>query len=778
MPTKTRQARPEAAPPSPRARKTPRRPATAAAEERQAAEPLAAEAAEADVPAVAAKPPARKAARPRRRKSDVVPAEVVEAAAAVTPEPAPEPVAPPSAQPEASADDAHEPADERPRRSRSRRRAASPAAPAAQQPAPPSPPAAPAGPPARIQPPADGAIFGRYVVQIPGEEDAELTLRNAYPGTALCTCLDFALSESGDCPHVQAVNAYLQADRARAEALARGPQQPGSRIAVLHGARRRLLWLPGTECPSALNDLADEVLGVPPDELDDQAVPRLLRAAREAGHPLQVDDSVWTHLAAERDARWRVHRLQALMPEGPASPLLNELRPDAEPLLPLQAEAALFAVCAGRCILADTPELQPMQQALTAIALWRLHFGVERVLVLAPSQALDRWRRALPPDERVGLMALENVATDPALHRSLDPELLVVHEPDGGGLWVDADRAAALLRLRSAHAIVLPPADWPQHPAELPLRLAFVDAERRGPYAALLHEHGLRDEAGELCGLHELEDLRDTLPSVLLMRPLDEVRALLPERVDRVRRVALPAADRARHGRLAAALGETLSRWQRLGWLPDSAQRQLLDQVQGLRRLCAGDGADNVLAAKADAVCAWLADAEAPVAKGVVFSQWPDAVRALQRLLARRGVGAVCHIADDGAAACRQAVQHWSQDEGCRLILVADPGASALELPARDAQVLHLDRPWNPRMLTRRFGRVHKRGKAHLVPVIHLVAEGSFEDGVLQVLADRREPLPDLLDGNAAEGFLQGDVLTQWLADLAAVLALATGPSA
>jgi hypothetical protein len=75
----------------------------------------------------------------------------------------------------------------------------------------------------------------------------------------------------------------------------------------------------------------------------------------------------------------------------------------------------------------------------------------------------------------------------------------------------------------------------------------------------------------------------------------------LPERVDRVRRVPVPGVDRDQHAALAAAAGRS-SRWQRVGWLPDAAQRQLVDAVQALRRLCAGDGAPGIAAAKAAAV--------------------------------------------------------------------------------------------------------------------------------------------------------------------------------
>ena len=107
------------------------------------------------------------------------------------------------------------------------------------------------------------------------------------------------------------------------------------------------------------------------------------------------------------------------------------------------------------------------------------------------------------------------------------------------------------------------------------------------------------------------------------------------------------------------------------------------------------------------------------------------------------------------------------------MLLVADAGSAALELHSPSAQLLHLDRPWNTRLLARRFGRVHRRGKAHLVPVTQLLLQGSFEERLFALQADRAEPLPDLLDANAAEAFLQGDALAQWQVDLAALLAVA-----
>ena len=187
-----------------------------------------------------------------------------------------------------------------------------------------------------------------------------------------------------------------------------------------------------------------------------------------------------------------------------------------------------------------------------------------------------------------------------------------------------------------------------------------------------------------------------------------------------------------------------------MGWLPDAAQRQLIDAVQALRRLCAGDGAPGIAAGKAAAVLSVLTDADAPAAKLVVFSQWRAALEALGNQLADAGVASAGWWATDADTQRQAAAQRFKSDPACRVLLVADPGSSGLDLQATGAQVLHLDRPWNPRLLARRFGRVHRRGKAHLVPVTQLLAEGSIEDRLHLLMAERRDTVPDLLDANAA----------------------------
>lgn len=726
MPSKSSSARPAAAPKRSRA--------------------AASAAAEAPIPVPAPADPTAKARRRPAAKAKPAPAEAppkpprrkTAQARAAVPEPVAQAVAEPAAAPAPA------------KRGRTRKPAAPPPSPL-----PGTPPAAQV----ECLAPDDGALFGRWSVRWPGEPAEQVLLRAPDPGSAWCSCLDFALSEDARCAHVDSV-----LDRVRDQpAWAAGPRRAPSRVVLQQGSRRRPLWLAGTECPAGLHEHASTLFAAEPP--DASALPRLLRAARDAGHRVQVDEAVWRHLAALRDLHGRVQRLEQLLPDGPASAELQALTTPA--LLPVQAEGALFALCAGRCVLADCPELEAPQQALAALRLARRRLDVERVLVLAPADALEAWRRALGDEAGVSLMALDKVATDTALHRSLQPDLVVVQEPSGGGLWVDADRAAALLRLSSPMAIVLAAPDALRHAAEWPLRIAFVDAERLGPYAALLREHGQRDAAGALCGLQRLEALRDTLAPVLLARSLDEVRARLPERVERIVTVPLPDPVRTAHAGVRAALGEALAHWQRSGWLPDAAQLRLADHLQALRRLCAGDGAPEIAAAKADALRALLDDAAAPVARLVVFGQWTAALEALADLLA--DLQPALWTAEQPEAQRDAELQRFREQPSCRVLLVAD-GAGGLDIGPGALPVVHLDQPWHPRMRLRRFGRLYRRGQVHQVPVTQLVLGDSLEQALADRADARAELATELFDAQSCDGFLEGDALQAFGRDLAQLL--------
>ena len=75
-----------------------------------------------------------------------------------------------------------------------------------------------------------------------------------------------------------------------------------------------------------------------------------------------------------------------------------------------------------------------------------------------------------------------------------------------------------------------------------------------------------------------------------------------------------------------------------------------------------------------------------------------------------------------------------------------DAGGVGLNLQNASA-VVSLDLPWNPAVLEQRIGRVHRLGQHRPVRVVHLISQGTIEEGMLGILGFKSAMLAGVLDG-------------------------------
>jgi hypothetical protein len=656
------------------------------------------------------------------------------------------------------------------------------AEPAAIELAPPPPPALPPRPVLALADPDrftcealdPGALWGRHrVTDRQTGAVHELLLRGlgegAGEGENHCSCADFAASDHGRCPHLDTRLATLldggpdaQAAYAAHAALLQGAQPPHSEVHLRYGAERHIAWRPGSSCPDELRSLAAAALDAQGHlgRSAAAALQQLVQRAAELGHRLQVEPAVWAQLGETHDTQRRVMALEAAYPAGPADASLLQglLR---QPLAPHQVEAALLAACAGRCVLADEPGLGKIAQVLATLALQRRHFGAERLLVAAPAEWLRRWQRAIGRwtslAVRLGLDELAT-ATEPVLRLvSLDellrqadavgawaPDVLVIDEgPLAPPPWL-GDSAAALQRLNPGATLVVLRRPVESRPDAIAALVRWLDPLRLGPTRRLLEAH-----AGPAAAAwHDLDRLGDTLLPLLLRRrraPLAAGATPEPHPADDdVHTLVLPPAQAARHQTQRERAARLVARWERVGDLASREQRELLAAMRGMSQACvavaegAADGPDP----KAAALLALIDEvsAQAPDTQLVVFSQWPAALAALGQALAQRGIGSLAFQADLSDAALADAAEHFRADARCRVALVADEVLPRLHLEHAHAGVVHLDRPWLARRLAERLASVLPRpgteadtatGADAGVPVLHLIAEGSIEEALL-----------------------------------------------
>ena len=202
------------------------------------------------------------------------------------------------------------------------------------------------------------------------------------------------------------------------------------------------------------------------------------------------------------------------------------------------------------------------------------------------------------------------------------------------------------------------------------------------------------------------------------------------------------------------------------GFLSEVDQRHLLIALQCMRMVCNStyllDGSTDY-GVKADELVALLRDLlEEPGTKVVVFSQWIRMHELVQRRLQRRGWDHVMFSGEVPGRQRRHLVQRFREDPRCRLFLSTDAGGVGLNLQHANCVVI-LDQPWNPAVLEQRIGRVHRLGQQQPVRVLHLIAQGTIEEGMLSLLGFKSAMFAGVLDGGSDEVFLGGSRLKRFM---------------
>ena len=206
-------------------------------------------------------------------------------------------------------------------------------------------------------------------------------------------------------------------------------------------------------------------------------------------------------------------------------------------------------------------------------------------------------------------------------------------------------------------------------------------------------------------------------------------------------------------------MARIVHKWRRYRFLSEADQRRLMVALQRMRMACDStyllDGTTD-FGPKPDEAATLLEEIfEEPETKVVVFSQWLRMHELLARRFAqRRWDHVLFHGGVDGPRRTAL-VDRFRDDPRCRAFLSTDAGGVGLNLQHASV-VLNMDLPWNPAVLEQRIGRVHRLGQTRPVRVVHFIAQGTIEEGMLARLGFKRSLFAGVLDGGEREVFLGG----------------------
>ena len=638
----------------------------------------------------------------------------------------------------------------------------------------------------------DEPIFSEFVVRNSQSQSSyTIIIRGNSLGENSCTCGDFTTNTLGTCKHIECVLNHLENRRGGKSALAQGFQPSHSEVFLRYGKQRDVCFRPGTDCQRELARLADQYFS---DEgiLLPLAVPifdEFLNQAQTIDHDLRCREDVLRSVAEKRDLARREEILKSEYPKGIRSANMKKLL--KVPLYDYQAEGALFAARAGRCLIGDEMGLGKTIQAIAAVELMARHFGVERVLILCPTSLKHQWQseiarfseregqviNGLQPQRaaqfaqaggegvQIKIMNYDTVHADLDLIGQWAPDLVILDEAQRIKNW-NTRVARSVKKIDTPYAIVLTGTPLENRLEELISIVQFVDRHRLGPTFRLLENHQKRDEVGKVIGYTRLDEIGATLAPILLRRKKSQVLDQLPERLDKNLFVPMTELQQRLHDENKEIVARIVLKWRRYQFLSEADKQRLMIAMQNMRMACDSsyllDQTTNE-GFKAAELTAQLDELfEDHGIKAVVFSQWLRMHEVLLKQMDKKPWDHVLFHGGVPSSKRKDLVERFRDDPKCRLFLSTDAGGVGLNLQFASV-VVNMDLPWNPAVLEQRIGRVHRIGQKRAVQVINFVARGTIEEGMLSVLKFKKSLFAGVLDGGEKDIMFGGTRLTKFM---------------
>lgn len=631
-------------------------------------------------------------------------------------------------------------------------------------------------------------IFSEFEVTNPQTlRTYRVAIRGAALGENFCSCPDFAVNTLGTCKHIEFTLAKLGRKRGAKAALALGFRPAYSEVHLHYGAGREVVFRPGSECPPPLKTYARRLF-------DDQnrlrpeaflRFPQFLKRAGSGRHEVRCYNDALDFVAQVRDKASLEKRVAEAFPDGVRSAAFEKLL--KVQLYEYQRSGALSAAGAGRCLIADDMGLGKTIEAIAAVEILARVAGIERVLVVSPTSLKHQWKQEIEKftdrpalvvegllPRRAELYAAEAfykltnydvVCRDLDLIHRWQPDLIILDEAQRIKNW-KTRTAQSVKRLESPYALVLTGTPLENRIEELHSIVEFVDRFRLGPMFRFLAEHQHVDETGRVVGYRNLSKISDTLRPILIRRTKDKVLKELPERIEKRFFVPMTEPQRKHHEENREIVARVVQKWRKYGFLRESDQRRMQIALQNMRMSCDSTyllDQQTDHGVKADELADLLSDMlEEQQSKVVIFSQWLRMHELVARRLASRKWEHVMFHGGVPGPKRKDLVSRFKEDPDCRLFLSTDAGGVGLNLQNASA-VVNLDQPWNPAVLEQRIGRVHRLGQHRPVRVVHFVAQGTIEEGMLGLLAFKSAMFRGVLDNGQDEVFMGGTRLKQFM---------------
>jgi superfamily II DNA or RNA helicase len=412
-------------------------------------------------------------------------------------------------------------------------------------------------------------------------------------------------------------------------------------------------------------------------------------------------------------------------------------------------------------ILADDMGLGKTVQTLAHLALEKQHGRLRRpALIVAPVSTLGNWHQELhrfAPElsglvlhgsrrrESFALIDNVDVVITGYTLLQLDSETLLARDysviilDEAQTIKNPRAKVSAMARsLRAEHRLALTGTPVENHLGELWSLFDFVQPGLLGEerqfqrhYRTPIEKDGNRPRA---------QALAQRVAPFLLRRTKDAVAKDLPPKTEIVETLALDERQRDFYDGIRLASHRHIQEVVKQQGLARS-QITILDALLKLRQACCDPRLPGVAAAQEDVPSAkleWLCSALPElIAEGrrvLLFSQFTSMLRLIEAAVTALGIP-YCLLT--GETQNRSEVIARFQSGAVPLFLISlKAGGTGLNLTAADT-VIHYDPWWNPAVEAQATDRAHRIGQDKPVFVYKLIAQGTVEERIMQLQADK-----------------------------------------
>ncbi|HNY46789.1 MAG TPA: DEAD/DEAH box helicase, partial [Casimicrobium sp.] len=265
---------------------------------------------------------------------------------------------------------------------------------------------------------------------------------------------------------------------------------------------------------------------------------------------------------------------------------------------------------------------------------------------------------------------------------------------------------------------------------------------------------------------NQMKKLKARIRAFILRRGRDQVLTELPPKTEYTRWIELESAQADMYESLRTAIHDDIRKVIDKKGLKQSTIH-ILDALLKLRQVCCDPRLVKLPGGRAHAAVAgsakleWLATHVPELMEEgrsvLIFSQFTSMLALIAETLNTQGIAFSLLTGDTRDR--DTPIAEFQSGKTRVFLLSLKAGGVGLNLTAADT-IIHYDPWWNPAVEAQATARAHRMGQDKPVIVTKLVAKGTLEERMLDMLARKRELASALLEGegNALTGLTLADV--------------------